>query len=245
MVNDALEMYGQMALSELDSTQVAGRYASQVDAERRILWDVSKKLQIQPSDHLLEIGSGPGQIAIPLSFIVDHCVVVDHKNIVERLNRRYNSSQISAICGDFLEIEIEQTFDKILVYSVLHCLPSQERVKEFIMKAAALLRPGGVLLLGDIPNVDKKARFLATDFGQRFDAKFRSSSRPQDAPYTSFGPKAGSSSQGALATFDDEALLEIVRGLRSLGLEAYVHPQPADLPFGHTREDIIAFRHRE
>jgi SAM-dependent methyltransferase len=245
MASNALEMYGQMAQSKLDPTQLAGRYASQVSAERRILWDVSNKLQIQPSDHLLEIGSGPGQIAIPLSFIVDHCVVVDHKNVVERLHARFNSSQITAICGDFLEIEIEQTFDKILVYSVLHCLPDQERVKEFIMKAAALLRPGGVLLLGDIPNLDKKARFLATDFGQRFDAKFHGSSRPQDAPPMRVGAKEGSSSQGALATFDDEALLEILRGLRSLGLEAYVHPQPADLPFGHTREDVIAFRHQE
>jgi cyclopropane fatty-acyl-phospholipid synthase-like methyltransferase len=50
-------------------TQIAGRCSIQKEAEKRIVFDVVEKLNIQSSDNLLDIGCGMGNILIPLSFI--------------------------------------------------------------------------------------------------------------------------------------------------------------------------------
>lgn len=237
MARDVFEAYGAQALSTLDPTTLAGRYASQTNAERLIVKDVWSKLQIQPSDHLLEVGPGPGQICIPLSFLVERCAVVDHENVLQRLSQRLSSGQIEMLPGNFLEVEISETYDKILIYSVLHCLPNHGEVLNFVRKAARLLRPGGVMLLGDLPNGSKKTRFLATDFGRRFDEAFRRDAEPASALQVE-------SQLGVSVTFNDESVLALLGELRRIGLDAYLVAQPDELPFGRTREDIVAQKPR-
>ena len=40
-------------------------------------------------------------------------------------------------------------------------------------------------------------------------------------------------------TFDDSVMLRLVKHIRSKNYHAYVLAQPENLPFGHTREDIL------
>ena len=39
--------------------------------------------------------------------------------------------------------------------------------------------------------------------------------------------------------FNDKNVLQIISHIREKGLHAYLLSQPGDLPFGHTREDIL------
>jgi hypothetical protein len=45
-----------------------------------------------------------------------------------------------------------------------------------------------------------------------------------------------------IGAFDDKTVLELAGRFRSEGFHAYMLPQPADLPFGRTREDMLVIR---
>ena len=60
-------------------------------------------------------------------------------------------------------------YERILLYSVIHYT---DQPKELIFSALAHLAPGGMLLIGDIPNISRKGRFLATEHGRIFVPRF-------------------------------------------------------------------------
>ena len=47
----------------------------------------------------------------------------------------------------------------------------------------------------------------------------------------------------SLVAVDDSFLLDLMMHIRNKGFEAYVLPQPLDLPFGGSREDILVMAH--
>jgi hypothetical protein len=108
----------------------------------------------------------------------------------------------------------------------------------FIDAAAGLLRPQGRLLLGDLPNADHKRRFQESAAGQEFQTEWERLSKGATAE----DRLRVEDFVGGLTTagmFDDAVALEILAAMRSKGLHSYVLPQPEDLPFGRTREDIL------
>jgi 2-polyprenyl-3-methyl-5-hydroxy-6-metoxy-1,4-benzoquinol methylase len=241
MTNVAFEAYGNLAGRGTDPLLQAGRLPQHVTAERLVLADLLTKLRPSPTDSLLEIGCGPGSLAIPLSFLVRHVVAMDHAAVVDRGRERYASRNIEWLGGEFPKDAPSASFERILVYSVLHYLPSPEAVVSFCLEAASRLTSGGRMLLGDLPNSDRKARFLASEAGKAFDAAWRAGTLSTGEVVTGsqLEVPAGANMIGAL---DDALVLRIVAALRQAGFHAYVLPQPADLPFGHTREDILVER---
>jgi SAM-dependent methyltransferase len=231
--------YARLADSNLTPTEIAGRYAIQEEAERRIPADVAGKLDLQVSDSLLEVGCGIGKILLPLSDQVTTAAGIDHPTVLRKLKERAPEQPIKPIGGNFLDLDVHACFDKVLVYSVLHCLTNVAEAELFAAKALSLVRPGGRLLLGDIPNRDLKARFLASAKGAAFQkewqAALESSGRQSRAmPALDDDPHT--------ASFGDREVLALLAWFRGEGHEAYVLPQPPDLPFGHTREDILIMR---
>lgn len=227
------ENYGRRANAGLDHTAIAARLPGQRAAERRILPDVMAKLAIDAEDSLIEIGCGTGTLLIPLSFMVAEAHGVDHPDILEALAARCPGTEIRPWPGNFLDLRIDRQFDKVLIYSVVHCLANEDEVMAFVDKAIGCLRPAGRLLLGDLPNRDLKARFLATEAGQAFDQAWRARApeAPADAPALEDDPE--------LVVVDESLVLRILEYARAVGFEARRLPQPPDLPFGHTREDIL------
>ena len=63
---------------------------------------------------------------------------------------------------------MDETFDVILAYSVLHYLLDEEEVTKFIDKTLNMLKPGGRALFGNIPNTSTKQRFINSKHGKRF-----------------------------------------------------------------------------
>lgn len=229
------------AQTDLPDTEMAGRYGFQALAERKILGDVISKLALQPSDRLLEIGCGPGNLLIPLSFLVDSAVGIDTAPSIERLKQRAPlAANLAGIAGNFLDLNLaDQRFDKILVYSVLQYLSTAAEVIRFVDACLKLCAPGGRILLGDLTNRDRKRRFGDSAAGRQVRQEW-------DAQVAQSGGHAFDHlpSDDQLVTVDDALLLQIVAHARQQGYEAYLLPQPLDLPFGGSREDILITAHR-
>lgn len=238
------ENYGTRASLGLSPTETAGRHEMQIYAERRILADILGKLKPEPSNSLLEIGCGPGSLLIPLSFAVDRAVGIDHPDVIGKLNNRHSSPNIETIGGNFLDLEISEKFDRILIYSVLHCLKDSGEVFAFVSKAAALLGDHGRILIGDLPNLSLKQRAQSTPAGIEAEARWRLESATDANRFKDqIAPELKPDTE--LVQFDDQMLCELMVSLRSNSLEAYLLPQPELLPFGRTREDLLAVaKHR-
>jgi trans-aconitate methyltransferase len=237
MSSKSFENYAKLAADrQTGNTEVGGRYAFQASSERRIIRDVADKLSLDSDDSLLEIGCGPGNLLMPLSYIVASTTGIDNPAALARLAARCGSPMhISTIAGDFLSIDLPQTrFSKILVYSVLQYVDGKSSAMRFLQRALSLLQPGGKLLVGDLPNVDRKHRFAQTKDGAEM-------SHEWGALVADAGPHPISSlpTDDRLLLVNDDLLLEFLKCGREQGFESYLMPQPAGLPFGHTREDLL------
>lgn len=232
----SFENYTHIAgLAEANNTEVAGRLAFQEEAERRILFDLLSKLDIKVSDFLLEIGCGPGNLLVPLSSFCAKATGIDNQAALTRLKNRFlTDAGIACMPGNFLDMKMSTIhFNKVLVYSVLQYLTDREEVFLFVERALTFLKPGGRMLLGDIPNISKKKRFLNSSLGRLTLKMWDEQSRVADAGILSVNPDR------ELVVFDDALVFDLMAFIRGKSFEAYLLPQPVDLPFGGSREDIL------
>ena len=241
MGRNSFEYYGDLTRQALSMTEQAGRYPSQQESERRILLDVWKKLALEPDDTVLDVGCGAGQLALPMSFLVNKIVGVDHQAVLQLLQERGHFPSLVLCPGNFLDLDFgDQKFNKILVYSVVQLLTDEAELNQFLRKATSLLSPSGRLLVGDIANVDRKRRFQDSEAGRGFEIEWsraNGSSSSVDASQLT-----NQEVDEDRIVFTDEVVLRTVQNIRDWGLDAFVLPQPHDLPWGNTREDILVLR---
>src|SRR5437867_998229 len=89
MGRETFESYGRIASLRTDPLDGTFRYACQERDQRLILPDVLAKLDIRPSDDVLEIGCGPfGLTLVPLAFLCNSVTGVDHPRVVDALRTR-------------------------------------------------------------------------------------------------------------------------------------------------------------
>lgn len=237
MMDDPLETFGELAARASDETIIAGRYPFQ--SEEAVLRDVDRKLSLSASDSCLDVGCGPGNLLIPISFLVDDCMGVDHPEVLKRLRQRAPEEDIVTKPGDFRSIDFNRNFDKIIAYSVLHYLEDENEVLAFVDKAMSLLRPGGRLLLGDIPNETKLNRFTSTPFGSEFTDEWEERVAEMNGETTFSDLFDGDVPR---VTLDDKMIFRILDHGRGGEFETYLMPQPEGLPFHYTRDDILVHR---
>lgn len=117
----------------------------------------------------------------------------------------------------------------IIAYSVLHYVFVEGNVFTFLDRALQLLAPGGEMLIGDVPNISKRKRFFASAAGAAFHRQF--TGRDEDPAVSYLQVEDGK--------IDDGVLLGLVLRARSAGCDAYLLPQPDDLPLANRREDLL------
>lgn len=240
MSRRSFDNYGRLAQEIEDPTVVGGRYAIQRRAERLIVMDIIEKLDIGPDDRLLEIGCGPGNLLIPLSFMVQSVVGIDHLNVCKFLKSRFSDPKVHTIGCNFLDYEpaADETFDKILMYSVVNTLSDYDEAVAFVDKAVGLVATGGRFLLGDIANIDRKNRFVRSETGKAFEAEWKR--KMADTPRTP--QQCEPHRDDKVFQPDDRFVVSLMQRYRARGFDTCVRAQPPDLPFGRTREDLLVCR---
>ena len=209
--------------------------------EEDIFEDVLRKVPLLNQSGKVVLDIGPGCSKLP-AFLVDHCRRQGHKLIfadsVEMLDLLPQEDFIRKIDGPFPDTAkaiadvAGDGVDVVICYSVLQYIFVDFDLGVFAEAMMDLLRPGGQVLLGDIPNVSKRKRFFASEQGREAHRAYTGTDElPTDL--------VNESEDGKL---NDNVLLEFMADFRQLGADAYVVPQAAGLPMANRREDILVYK---
>lgn len=205
--------------------------------ERLIFEDIRAKLPLLDQQGKTVLDIGPGCSDIP-QMMHAHCEAHQHQWVVadseEMLAHLPNAPFIHKIAGLFphTAAEVKQQtggVDVILCYSVFHYIYADTDYLGFIDASIALLNGGGQMLIGDIPNLDKRNRFFQSANGIAFHQQYMNTQ--ELPPLTPNSPE--------LNAIDDAVLDSIVAHVRMRGCDAYMVPQPESLPMANRRDDLL------
>lgn len=203
----------------------------------KILKDIDLKLPIYNTTGkvIIDIGCGCDELTFELIEICkknNHTLVlIDSEEMIADLP---SDDQIIKMAGKFPfnDNRLDQYIGKadyVLCYSVIFYVFANDNLYDFIHQSVNLLKAGGHFLIGDIPNIDKRDRFLNSEEGQKFQQNNNQA-------------KGSTAHENRDQKMDDSIVLAIVTRLRRFGCEAYVMPQNSDLPMSNRREDILIIK---
>lgn len=206
--------------------------------EFKIFEDIYEKCNLAENNvsNILDIGCGCGDLVTHLiNFTIQSkksLFLLDSQEMLSNINAA--SNHITKIEGYFPNVDYlndkEKFFDTIIVYSVIQYPFLEQSIFKFIHKCLELIKPGGRILLGDIPNVSARNRFLNSEKGQKFN-----STVPEGKDQMKF-------EHDNAERIDDSIVLAILARFRNFGCETYLLPQTEGLPFSNRREDILIIK---
>jgi SAM-dependent methyltransferase len=208
--------------------------------EEKIFADILRKLPMLAATActVVDIGSGSSDLA---RLLIAHCGERSHDLILidsaEMLEHIPPAASFRTVAGQFPQCmpalsDVIDRVDVVLCYSVLHYVYVDTNPFEFLDGACSLLRPGGAMLIGDIPNISMRKRFFAGDAGI---ALHRAYTKSDEVPEVLFNVREP-------GRIDDSVVLGILARARASGFHAFVLPQAPDLPMANRREDILIVR---
>jgi len=242
----SVEMYSLIAKTSNNMAALAGRHEIDQGKEPLIWNDIISKLPVKPNINVLDLGGGCGgltELSLKASIEIDfNLYLYDIPEVINKARGVFsddlfkNCQLYSGIFPhDHLASLQKVEFDAILAYSVFQ---HTDEPRKFIDEASKLLKTGGRMLIGDIPNVNKKGRFLSCDSGRKFEAEYKNIDI-YEVPFYKNHHDFLEKSTGQNKTINDEFLLSIIQDYRNNGYNAYIIPQPSTLPFSFTREDLV------
>lgn len=127
--------------------------------------DVNNALQLCKADNLLDIGGGSGWVTIWLSPYVNSVTMFDYSELMiskaEELT--YGCTNITVFCDNILSMKnVQGTYNKILVGSVLQYLKNMEQVKTAMRNIYNVMEPGGICLFTHNPDLQRKKSHIAS-----------------------------------------------------------------------------------
>jgi hypothetical protein len=215
--------------------------AARLGFDASILADIVQKIPslAHRGRTVVDIGSGCGTFA---HRFIAYCSELEHTHVLvdspEMLAHLPHLANVRKVAGRFpaneksIRAEIPEGADVVLVYGVLSVVFVDSNPFLFLDRSAALLRNGGHLLVGDVPNASKLRRFLASDAGARYHKEYMRTDEPPTIG--AFDPPSD--------RIDDGVILGIIDRMRRRGFEAYLVPQSDALPLANRREDILIVR---
>lgn len=205
-----------------------------------ILRDIVAKLPALAGEEATVVDIGPGCASLPRA-LIELCrerrhrlVLIDSEEMLAQLpdvpgvTRKVGGP----FPGCWREVDVAAGADAILCYSVFHYVYADGNPFEFLDRLIGLLGADGRALIGDIPNTSKRRRFFATEAGRAFHRAFTGDENAP--PLTYDEPIPGK--------IDDAVLLGLMQRAQSAGADAYLLPQPPDLPMANRRDDLLVAR---
>lgn len=206
--------------------------------EQAIFDDICRKLPSLCARNRVIVDIGPGCANLPRK-LINHCERNGHRLVLvdsdEMLRQLPDGAHIQKVSGSFpqnvddVRRAAGAPIDVILSYSVLQYMFVESNPFHVVDVMVELLAEGGEILLGDIPNASKRKRFFASAAGVRFHREFTGRN---DLPPM---PPAGA----PLGLIDDSVLFGLMARAQAAGCDAYLVPQPRDLPMANRRDDLL------
>lgn len=206
-----------------------------------IFADIRRKLSNldQQGQVVFDIGCGCSDLP---RMMIDHCaahgqtlVLIDAQEMLDLLPDAPHvikaAGYFPSDCGDLLR-QYAGKVGAVLAYGVLQVVFIEDNVIRFIDASLSLLADGGQFLIGDIPNVSKRKRFFASNTGIAYHKQFMATDQAPEVNFNLLEPEH----------MDDGLLLGFQTRARMGGYEAYIVPQPPDLPMANRREDMLFFK---
>jgi hypothetical protein len=232
------QMASDESLSRYEKIGFPDEYRKGV--EHLIFADIRRKMPVldQQSKVILDIGPGCSDLA---HYLIKHSevkrhqlVMVDSAEMLRLLPDSHVVRKVAAyypICPELIE-ELKGKVDAIICYSVFHYVFEESNTWDFLDQSLALLAPGGVFLIGDIPNISKRKRFFVSETGVSHHKEFMQTVEGPVISFNQLEPNA----------IDDSVILALIMRARAAGFHAYVVPQDSELPMANRREDILFVR---
>lgn len=147
--------------------------ASLEEASFNKMAHICERLQLKKGDHLLEIGTGWGGMAIyaaKTSGCKVTSVTISKEQFIYATNwvkREGLESQVSVLLQDYRLIE--GTFDKLVSIEMIEAV-GHEYYREYFSKCSSLLKPNGLMLIQAITIQDQRFEYARknTDFIQQY-----------------------------------------------------------------------------
>lgn len=226
-------------LSENERLGFPDRYRQGFTKE--ITKDIAKKLLFdnKRGSTFLDIGCGAGSLTSEILAICAaseiKAVLVDSPEMLQHIDKSFDFCKVPGQFPNVMEkvrAHSPSGYQSILCYSVLHYIILDHNIFDFIDAVCACLAPGGVALIGDIPNQSKRNRFFSTETGIQFHKNFmKTTERPRVDPY-----------KIQRNSIDESVLDALVERARSNGCNGYLVPQPNTLPMYNRRDDLLIQR---
>tara|TARA_B110000438_G_C15775724_1_gene633950 strand:+ start:961 stop:1701 length:741 start_codon:yes stop_codon:yes gene_type:complete len=242
----SFENFGYVSNKSKNFTISSSRYLHMQKYEKIVLKDIMSKLSVKPTDVILDIGCNVGMHLMPLFFFVDKIYGNDHKKCLETLKNRFPEFPNSnLIPGNFLDLKVRKKFSKILCYSVLHYLKNEKEVLFFVEKALKILKKGGIIMLGDIPNQNLESNFLKSKIGKKWTKKFNSerikSKKKNEIESISYYLK-NKKKDNSYVTINNSLIKNLISKLSKKVIKIKRFKHPLNFPHGQSREDIIIYK---
>ena len=209
--------------------------------EQAIFRDITAKLPNLSKPGSVVVDIGPG-CSGPAFMMIDWCrrleqqlVLIDSEEMLRHLPDEPFITKIGGRfpdgCPEVFE-RFAQRANAIVCYSVLHYIYAETNLFDFFDKCLMLLADGGEMLVGDIPNVSKRKRFFSSPAGVAFHQEFTGTTEKPNVEFNVVDT----------GKIDDAVLLGIAARVRNAGCDAYLVPQPAELPMANRREDLLVLK---
>jgi amino acid adenylation domain-containing protein len=156
-------VYGQLENAVDPSFNTVGWVSSysgkDIDQKEMVAWRDSTVERIRALNprRLLEIGCGTGLLLSQLAPNSETYVGTDFSApVIEELRRNLDDLGLSAKvtlyhrCADDLDDFAPESFDTVILNSVVQYFPSAHYLAEVLRKATRLVRPGGAIFVGDV-----------------------------------------------------------------------------------------------
>ena len=206
-----------------------------------IVEDIVHKLELtqKPDSMFLDIGCGASSLTSEMLNVCAEyyisAVLVDSPEMLQHVDHSIAHYQIPGEFPDILDGVIAQSpdgYQAILCYSVLHYIIVDHNIFDFIDAICLCLAPGGVALIGDIPNQSKRNRYFSTETGIAFHKKFMKTTQSPTIEHYKIQRN----------TIDESVLNALVERARANGCHGYLLPQPNTLPMYNRRDDLLIQR---
>jgi hypothetical protein len=246
----ALRFFSSLSKENNDDDTLVGRPTNRKINNNEIFTDILNKLQVKKNDKILTIGTGCGKIAglwikqaIKLKLNLH---ILDFPDVILKIKKKYpinlaHKKLIKFISGSFPEIikKSKNNSIKLMKFSCIELygvIQYSNNFLKMIDNAVNLLDDNGRLLIGDIPNLSYKGRFLSTDFGVNFESNYKNLKLKKINSVKNY---VKHKMQSGEVKINDETLIKILSNYRKKGYNVYLLNQNNKLPFYFTREDIL------